>query len=87
MKDTEFLAHILIVDDDQRIRTLLSRYLMAEGYRISVAASASEAMLRLRDFIFDLIVLDVMMPGENGMQLTKRLRAQAEPLQSCPSSC
>lgn len=77
-------AHILVVDDDKRIRTLLSRFLVAEGYHVSSAANAEEAMVRLRDLAFDLIVLDVMMPGESGKQFAARLRAREEPLRSAP---
>jgi two-component system phosphate regulon response regulator OmpR len=77
-------AHILVVDDDQRIRTLLSRYLTKEGYLVSAAADTSEASTRLRDFAFDLIVLDGMMPGETGAAFAARLRSGAEPLRSAP---
>jgi len=77
-------AHILIVDDDSRIRSLLSRFLVAEGYLVSAAADAREAWNWLRDMVFDLIVLDVMMPGENGMRFTERLRASGEPLSASP---
>lgn len=77
-------AHILIVDDDKRIRTLLSRYLIREGYLVSAASNAREASERLRDFLFDLIVLDVMMPGESGTQFAARLREGPEPLRSAP---
>jgi two-component system phosphate regulon response regulator OmpR len=73
-------AHILVVDDDKRIRTLLSRFLAKEGYLVSAAGSADEAMLRMRDLAFDLIVLDVMMPGESGTQFAARLRMREEPL-------
>lgn len=67
-------AHLLIVDDDARIRSLLARYLSEAGYRISAAASASEARARLAGLAFDLIILDVMMPGETGVEFTKSLR-------------
>jgi two-component system phosphate regulon response regulator OmpR len=77
-------AHILIVDDDSRIRSLLSRFLVAEGYLVSAAADAAEAARWLGDILFDLIVLDVMMPGENGMLFAQRLRAGGEPLRSAP---
>jgi two-component system phosphate regulon response regulator OmpR len=77
--------HILVVDDDKRIRTLLTRWLAAEGYLVSAAADAQEAMARLVDMEFDLIVLDVMMPGENGVSFARRLRQEeAEPLRSAP---
>jgi two-component system phosphate regulon response regulator OmpR len=77
-------AHILVVDDDKRIRTLLSRFLATEGYLVSSAADAAEAMALLKDMSFDLIVLDVMMPGESGTQLAQRLRQEPEPLRSAP---
>ena len=60
-------AHLLIIDDDRRIRILLQRYLSQEGYRITLAGNAEEADAALKNFSFDLIVLDVMMPGENGL--------------------
>ncbi|MFT3811296.1 MAG: response regulator [Micropepsaceae bacterium] len=66
--------HILVVDDDTRIRTLLQRFLTTNGYRVTMAGDAAEARLHLRNFTFDLIVLDVMMPGEDGMALTASLR-------------
>ncbi len=59
--------HLLVVDDDNRIRTLLSRFLTENGYRVSTAASAAEARARLEGLAFDLLVLDVMMPGESGL--------------------
>ncbi len=77
-------AHILVVDDDQRIRTLLSRYLAREGYVVSAAANTQEASETLRDLDIDLIVLDVMMPGESGVQFAARLRESDEPLRSAP---
>jgi two-component system, OmpR family, phosphate regulon response regulator OmpR len=77
-------AHILVVDDDKRLRVLLSKFLMAEGYSVSSAANADEAMARLRDLVFDLIVLDRMMPGESGEDLARRLRRREEPLRSAP---
>jgi two-component system, OmpR family, phosphate regulon response regulator OmpR len=76
--------HILVVDDDRRIRALLSRFLVKEGYLVSAVASAAEAMERLRILVFDLVVLDVMMPGENGLLFAKRLRAGAGPWASTP---
>ncbi len=66
--------HILVVDDDTRIRTLLQRFLTTNGYRVTMAADAAEARQHLKNFTFDLIVLDVMMPGEDGLSLTQALR-------------
>ncbi len=65
--------HLLVVDDDTRIRDLLSRYLSEQGFRITVAADAAEARRRLDGLRFDLIILDVMMPGESGLSLTESL--------------
>ncbi len=70
----EETPHILVVDDDRRIRELLKKYLSDNGYRISTAESAAEARARMEGMAFDLLVLDVMMPGENGLELTKSLR-------------
>ena len=77
-------AHILVVDDDRRIRGLVSRFLVNEGYRVSSAASAAEASSRLSELIVDLIVLDVMMPGEDGVAFAARLRAESSPLSDAP---
>ncbi len=68
-------AHLLIVDDDRRIRQLLSRYLSEQGYRVTTAGTAADATACLKSISFDLIVLDVMMPGENGFDFAARLRA------------
>jgi two-component system phosphate regulon response regulator OmpR len=66
--------HLLIVDDDRRIRDLLSRYLAHEGYRVTTANNAAEARAKLNGMDFDLLILDVMMPGENGLDLARSLR-------------
>ena len=66
--------HLLVVDDDRRIRDLLSRFLSNEGYRISTAETAADARAKLKGLSFDLIVLDVMMPGESGFDFAKSLR-------------
>ena len=71
-------AHLLIVDDDNRIRTLLSRFLCEHGYRVSLAASAAEARGRLRGLDFDLLILDVMMPGESGFDLAQDIRQKSQ---------
>jgi two-component system phosphate regulon response regulator OmpR len=68
--------HLLVVDDDTRIRDLLHRYLTEQGFRITVAADASEARRKLEGLNFDLLVLDVMMPGESGLSLTRSLAAE-----------
>lgn len=68
--------HLLVVDDDTRIRSLLSQYLTNSGYRVTMAANAQEARRKLQGIDFDLLILDVMMPGENGVELTRSLREQ-----------
>ncbi|QQS11247.1 MAG: response regulator [Rhodospirillales bacterium] len=68
-------AHILVVDDDQRLRELLRGFLSRNGHRVTAAADAAEARERLSSMDFDLVVLDVMMPGESGLDLTASLRA------------
>jgi two-component system phosphate regulon response regulator OmpR len=69
--------HLLVVDDDRRIRALLLRFLVAEGYRVSTAETAAEARAKLLGLKFDLLVLDVMMPGENGFDLVKAIRTSS----------
>jgi two-component system, OmpR family, phosphate regulon response regulator OmpR len=68
--------HLLVVDDDARLRGLLRRYLSDSGFRVTAAADAGEARSNLASFAFDLVVLDVMMPGESGLELTRALRAE-----------
>lgn len=70
--------HILVVDDDRRIRELLTSYLAGKGFRVTAAANAGEARERMRGMAFDLLVLDVMMPGESGLELVRSLRAAAD---------
>ncbi|MEM6637029.1 MAG: response regulator [Pseudomonadota bacterium] len=67
-------AHLLIVDDDERIRGLLQKFLMRHGFIVSAARDAAHARRLLMGLEFDLMILDVMMPGENGISLTKSLR-------------
>ena len=69
-------AHLLIVDDDERIRGLLQKFLMRSGFLVSSAKDAAHARRILSGLEFDLIVLDVMMPGEDGLSLCRDLRAQ-----------
>src|SRR6267154_3811365 len=77
MSETE--PHLLVVDDDRRLRELLRRYLSDSGFRVTGAADAAEARAQLASFAFDLVVLDVMMPGESGIELTRALRQRAAP--------
>ena len=66
--------HLLLVDDDRRIRDLLSRYLSSEGYRITTAETAAAARAKLTSLSFDLLILDVMMPGETGFEFARSIR-------------
>jgi len=66
--------HILVVDDDDRIRELVKEYLNKNGFIVSTGDSAEEAKIKISYFIFDLIVLDVMMPGQSGFELTKEIK-------------
>jgi two-component system phosphate regulon response regulator OmpR len=67
--------HVLVVDDDRRLRDLLARFLSEHGYRVTTAASAAEARAKSETFVFDALVLDVMMPGENGFDYARTIRA------------
>src|SRR5437588_5986294 len=69
--------HLLVVDDDRRIRDLLLRFLLGEGYRVTTAETAAEARAKLDGLSFDLLVLDVMMPGETGFDLAKAIRTSS----------
>ena len=71
-------THILIVDDDSRIRALLRRFLERSGFFVTLARDAAQARRLLRGLEFDLIVLDVMMPGEDGFSLTRDLRKSTQ---------
>ena len=68
------MPHILVVDDDTRLRELLRRYLSENDFVVSVASDAAEAREILGGITFDLIVMDVMMPGEDGLSLTQAIR-------------
>ena len=70
--------HALVVDDDQRIRDLLTRYLVSSGFRVTPAADAAAARAAMKGLSFDVIVLDVMMPGENGLELASSLKAESD---------
>src|SRR5437588_12072368 len=69
--------HLLVVDDDRRIRDLLSRFLFAEGYRVTTAETAADARAKLEGLRFDLLILDVMMPGETGFEFARKLRTSS----------
>ncbi len=66
--------HILVVDDDHRIRDLLARYLYENGFRVTPAADAISARAAMRGLAFDLVILDIMMPGEDGLSLAQSLK-------------
>ena len=67
--------HLLVVDDDERLRALLQRYLSGNGYRVSAAPGAAAARALMKSMEFDLLILDVMMPGESGLELAAAVRA------------
>ena len=69
-------THLLIVDDDERIRSLLQKFLIRNGFWVTTARDAAHARRILAGLDFDLIVMDVMMPGEDGISLTRELRAK-----------
>tara|TARA_Y100000817_G_C16819356_1_gene528138 strand:+ start:491 stop:1162 length:672 start_codon:yes stop_codon:yes gene_type:complete len=66
--------HILVVDDDNKIRSLVKQFLIEKGYIVSTAMDAEEAKIRIETFNFSIIILDVMMPGQSGYELTKELK-------------
>lgn len=70
--------HLLVIDDDRRIRELIRRYLSERGFRITLAADAAEARRHLASLEFDLLVVDVMMPGETGLSLTRSLKEETD---------
>lgn len=72
MKDK--IYHILVIDDDSGIRDLLSKFLIRNGFLVSSAANVEEAWVRLKEFKFNILVVDIMMPGENGVEFTKKYR-------------
>ena len=70
--------HLLIVDDDQRIRELLQKYLMLNGFMVSIAKDSAHAKRLLKGIAFDMIVLDIMMPKQDGLSLTRQLRESVD---------
>jgi two-component system phosphate regulon response regulator OmpR len=75
MSELDHAPHILIVDDDRRIRELIRSYLQENGFRATAAASAGDAREAMRGLAFDLLIVDIMMPGETGIELVTALRA------------
>ena len=73
--NAEDLPHVLVVDDDQRLRKLIAKYLSDNGFMVAAAEDASEARKLLKQLVFDMIVLDLMMPGESGLEFAESLRA------------
>lgn len=76
IKIEDAAAHLLVVDDDSRIRELIKRYLGEHGFRVTVAGDAAEARKQLRGLEFDLLIVDVMMPGETGIEFTKSISGE-----------
>ena len=75
---SEIKYNLLVVDDDERIRNLLSQYLIKEGFIVSTASGAEEARKKIQLIKFDLIILDIMMPGDDGLTLTKEIRNNSD---------
>jgi len=78
MDDPDLVHHLLVVDDDRRIRELLQKYLIEHGYHVTTASDVQEARKRMTRFDFDLLIVDIMMPGEDGLTLTKQLRTKTD---------
>ena len=75
---SEITYNLLVVDDDERIRNLLSQYLIKEDFIVSTASGAEEARKKIQLIKFDLIILDIMMPGDDGLTLTKEIRNNSD---------
>jgi two-component system phosphate regulon response regulator OmpR len=70
--------HLLVIDDDTRLRDLLRRFLSEQGFRVTTANDAGDARAKLRSLAFDMLIVDIMMPGESGLSLTRTLRAESQ---------
>ncbi|MFA5951398.1 MAG: response regulator transcription factor [Hyphomicrobium sp.] len=70
--------HVLIVDDDQKIRDLLARYLFSQGFRVTTAQDAETARCKMRGLDYDIVLLDVMMPGISGLEFAREVKAQRD---------
>ena len=77
MNSTVEDPHLLVVDDDERLRQLLQKFLSSNGFRVSVAADAADARALMKSMAFDLLILDVMMPGESGFEFAAAVRASS----------
>ncbi len=75
---SQTIPHLLVVDDDERIRTLLTKFLARNGFMVSAARDAAHARRLIEGLVFDLLIVDVMMPGEDGLELTRALRENVE---------
>ena len=75
---SEITYNLLVVDDDERIRNLLSQYLIKERFIVSTASGAEQARKKIQLIKFDLIILDIMMPGDDGLTLTKEIRNNSD---------
>ncbi len=70
--------HLLVIDDDTRLRDLLRRFLSEQGFRVTTADDAVDARAKLRSLAFDMLIVDIMMPGESGLSLTRTLRRDSQ---------
>ncbi len=70
--------HLLVVDDDEKLRALLQRYLTSSGFRVTAAQSAADAHALMRSIAFDLLIVDIMMAGETGLELTRKVRGHSQ---------
>jgi two-component system phosphate regulon response regulator OmpR len=70
--------HLLVVDDDEKLRSLLQRYLTTNGFRVTAASSAADAHALMKSIAFDLLIVDIMMPGESGLELTAAVRKNSQ---------
>ena len=70
--------HVLVVDDDQKIRDLLARYLFSQGFRVTTAGDAEMARAKMRGLDFDIVLLDVMMPGMSGLEFAREIKSHRD---------
>jgi two-component system phosphate regulon response regulator OmpR len=70
--------HLLVVDDDEKLRALLQRYLTSNGFRVTAAQNAADAHALMRSIAFDLLIVDIMMAGESGLELTGKVRSHSQ---------